>query len=245
MEGKILDGVFIGSDNDKLTEGNRDEILENFQGYRIQNEKDKDFAINMLHDIRTPLSSLIGYLDILYNKKVENVDKLEKYLEKSLEKTNQIKDLTDTLFAYLLDPNEKFVTSRNHKITTRESFRSIILDGIFFLEDKGVKVNLKANETSESYINISERNIQRIFDNVFSNALKYGYQDGYVLIYIEEKEDLLKFKMKNKIREGGIGIESHGIGLKWCQEILLRNKGFLMIKSAGGCFQVDLGFRKL
>lgn len=198
-----------------------------------------------IEEIRTPLSSLIGYLDILSSKKVEDTSKLDRYLDKSLEKTNQLKDLIDNLFAYLLESEEDYIGDTDDKTTSRDGFRELILDGLLFLESNRIKVNLTSEEETDEPLNISRINVQRLVDNVFSNALKYSYRPGYVLIHIGENKDHVTLRLRNKIKEDDGMVESHGMGLNICEDILLKNKGFLMIKSAGGCFEVELGFRKL
>ena len=109
---RIADGDFEGKihiiHNDEISmlasnvDNMRDAIVEKHKSEKMAWEANGQLITAMSHDIRSPLTSIIGYLDIIEDKKYSDKDELDKYIEACRNKAFQLKDLSDKLFQYFL-----------------------------------------------------------------------------------------------------------------------------------------------
>ncbi|KRM68199.1 sensor histidine kinase [Apilactobacillus ozensis DSM 23829 = JCM 17196] len=140
-------------------------------------EKSKDEMIaNVSHDIRTPLTSIIGYLSLLENKQYRSMDDILKYTHIAFVKSKQMKELADDLFEY---------TKVSH--TTSTPFNNTIINVGEMLDQMAVNfewetVNNKMNIVSSSKednvkMEADPEKLARAINNLIINAFKYG-NDG-------------------------------------------------------------------
>ena len=81
--------------------------MDRMNSERAAQEANNQLITSMSHDIRTPLTSLIGYLDIISGHKYKNEQELQKYIGSCSDKAVQLKDLSDKLFQYFLVYNNE------------------------------------------------------------------------------------------------------------------------------------------
>ena len=93
----------LASDIDQM----RSSIMERMNNERAAQDANNQLITSMSHDIRTPLTSLIGYLDIIAGHKYKNEQELQKYIASCSDKAVQLKDLSDKLFQYFLVYNNE------------------------------------------------------------------------------------------------------------------------------------------
>lgn len=196
----------------------------------------------MSHDLRTPLTILIGFLEILENKKYESDEQLKNYIHKSREKAYQIKHLSDKLFEYFL------AYSLDHEKLNLQSYcvsvlGEIIEDYIFSLEEKNYKVNYTPFDVSSLKILIDVDYIHRVFANIFSNITKYADKEKPVTINCSgnlNNEIIIRFE--NYISSSVQKIESTNIGLETCKKIMFSHEGSFKSYSDDEIFTVEVKF---
>ncbi|MCL0312754.1 HAMP domain-containing histidine kinase [Apilactobacillus sp. TMW 2.2459] len=142
----------------------------------LEKSKDKMIA-NVSHDIRTPLTSIIGYLSLLENKQYRSMEEVLKYTHIAFVKSKQMKELADDLFEY---------TKVSH--TTSTPFNKTIINVGDMLDQMAVSfewetVNNKMNLISNSKendvkIEADPEKLARAINNLITNAFKYG-NDGH------------------------------------------------------------------
>ena len=198
---------------------------------KIEKEKqiyksNQELLTSLTHDIRTPLTSLIGYLEILNNIKNSEKERVT-YQHAALEKAYYIKKLTDSLFDYYyIQYHEKNI--KMEIVNGNELIMQMVEENLFDFEIIGIKV-CREIEDINCNLKLNVDLIYRVFENIFSNIKKYadltknlfiGYkkQDKYLLVYFKN------FK-KNTINSKG----TH-IGIKSCSNILRIHNGKLEIK---------------
>ncbi|WEV40032.1 HAMP domain-containing sensor histidine kinase [Lactobacillus sp. ESL0681] len=135
-------------------------------------EKSKDELIsNVSHDLRTPLTSIIGYLGLLKNGVADPADQ-QKYLNIAYMKAEQMKSLAHDLLEYttLKSDNIKLNLSSLHIFSMLEQ-----VEAGFELEaqEKGIKFNIEARPLDLT-IKADPEKLVRIYNNLITNALKYG-----------------------------------------------------------------------
>ncbi len=187
-------------------------------------ESTNELMAYISHDLRTPLTTMIGYLEILIEEdNIKNTD-AEKYIEKSKDRAYQLKKLIDNLFKYFFASIK--TESQIQLITyfgTTELY-PMIEESISVLKDAGFSVYNKTTNDNY-YIQMNLDLIRRIFDNLLSNFLKYADVNEPIEIinYIENHQMIFEFR--NKIAQKTSMCESTGLGIKTCEEIMKSHKG--------------------
>jgi signal transduction histidine kinase len=213
---------------------------------RIKNEKEVinasySLVTAMSHDLRTPLTVLMGYMDILdTNKNISDEDK-RLFISKSRKKAYQIKQLSDKIFEYFLAvaPDDDKMEKEYY---TTDVINEMAEDYIFTLNEKGYDVDYK-NTAENVKVYIDVQLIHRVFDNVFSNILKYADKSCKILIQTETYDDKLKFSAKNYINKNNENVESSNIGIEVCRRIMSRHDGVFDIFDDGECFEAVIIFK--
>lgn len=135
----------------------------------------KETVTNISHDLRTPLTAISGYLELLSQE--EKSETVEKYLDIIDNRTQALKELTEELFRYavILAQDEITLETLDIKAVLEES----ILSFYGAMDEAGIVPELSITE--KSVIRQSNRAaLSRIFGNIIGNALKYSDGDLYV-----------------------------------------------------------------
>ncbi|WP_407889431.1 sensor histidine kinase [Levilactobacillus sp. N40-8-2] len=136
-------------------------------------EKSKDELItNVSHDIRTPLTSIIGYLGLIEDKQYHSEDDLLKYTHTAFLKSKQMKSLVDDLFEYT-----KVRQTDTPLSLTNINLAAMLeqLGASFELEAQKKGMTIGAENSSETIMMEADpEKLVRVFNNLVSNALKYG-----------------------------------------------------------------------
>lgn len=175
------------------------------------------------HDIRTPLTSVICYLDLIRDGKVKSPEEEAVYINNALEKACQIKNLTTALFSHSVAENEE-VMFHYELIDGNELLAQVLSESVFLLEEKGPTVQVKDSIAEGFAINVDIQQFRRVFDNLCSNALKYADPRRPISFDVMLEPDTLRIIQTNQVRKNSGG-ESFGIGLKTCEKIAERHEG--------------------
>ena len=196
----------------------RNSIIEKHNNEKEAWAANNQLITSMSHDIRTPLTSLIGYLDIIEGKKYDSQETLDKYISSCREKAFQLKDLSDKLFQYFLVFGNKENDMNLERFDASILFQQLLSEHCAEIISYGYKV--------EFYFNIPEVEImadvsalRRLFDNIFSNIMKYADKRENVCIYAETENNQIKVLAINGMPEEAKKVESTRIGLKTCEKI--------------------------
>lgn len=215
-----------------------DDTLRQEQESRQANQ---DLITAMSHDLRTPLTILNGYLEVLKWKKAP--DKQEEYIDRCLQKTKDIKDMTDRMFEYALVFEETEVP--NLVLLPLSFYQNCLTENSDFIRLAGFSCNLEFSpDESKSPLSFpgDETMLKRIFNNLFSNILKYGDKAHPVFIRLTTEENELKILIKNRAKEQITGTESNHIGLKSVEKMMLLLGGRILSNEAEQEFAVQLIF---
>lgn len=187
-----------------------------------------DMITSISHDIRTPLTSVICYLDLLTDGKYDSPEKLQQYLENAKNKAYQIKGLTDNLFAHSLVSNEE-IPFKYQAVNGNELMAQFISDCIYVLEDKGFTVEYEDKALTPYTVTADVQQLGRVFDNLCSNIMKYADQKYPVSFSLKIMGQELILTQTNLISAQAHSQESSGIGIHTCKKILERHDGSLTI----------------
>ena len=147
----------------------------------INGDKELKNAItNISHDLRTPLTAIMGYLDLMEN--LEKSEKLKQYLTIIRGRAESMKNLTEELFRYSV------VLSADVEKTASETVVNKVLEDSLMsfyaaLSEKGIAVSVDMTE-QKIVRTLNADSLSRVFANLFNNALKYS--DGDLDITLSE-----------------------------------------------------------
>lgn len=159
-------------------------------------EKSKDELItNVSHDIRTPLTSIIGYLGLIEDGQYQNNDEILKYTSIAYKKAKQMKSLVEDLFEYskVRQPSVPVNTVSFDMVQLLEQ-----LAADFELEAKKKNIQIQV-ETKENQLIMDgdTEKLVRVFNNLITNALKYGTEANKIVIEIEKAKNEAVVTVKN------------------------------------------------
>lgn len=226
----------------KELNGLRLALKENIEKERRSHLANQELIQAMSHDLRTPLTTLYGYLEILNYSKGDSSDYPE-YVKRCLKKTEEIRAMSDKMLEYSL------VFDGNDHVKKQPVSLSILWEELEeqaeYLRVQGYPVEWEARDwekikedTKGMQFMANSFLIKRLAGNLFSNILRYGDKDSPVRIRAEVKEDMVFVTMKNKICMQ-VQAAGSGVGLRSAQQIAALHGGSLDWSEADGCFQVD------
>lgn len=223
----------------RAVEQMRRSIIQRMQGEQDALAANSGLITAISHDIRTPLTALMGYLDLLEGKQYQNEEQMQRYLSASRDKARQLKELTDELFRYFLvfaTPEMKLDLQHYDAVILMEQ---LLGDQIIRLEESGFKVRTLQLERPCT-VNIDVQYLQRVLDNVFSNVNKHADKSRTVTVMTRLEEDWLKIDVVNGVPARPNPVESTKIGLQTCRKILREMGGVFETHQEDKKFLVEI-----
>lgn len=218
--------------NATITKSGHDEILtlaDNIDSMRnsiidqMSKEKEawqanRDLVTSMAHDIRTPLTVLSGYLDLLEIGEFESEEEYKQYVDICVDKAGQLKDLSDKLFRYFFVYSGHTDELKMETFHAKEFFQQMIGEYMCLLEEKGITFHVKTEDHSPD-IQVDAPYLKRLFDNIFTNIRKYSDYSKPVDITYHATESDVELVISNYISKNRNEAESTRIGIKTCEKI--------------------------
>ena len=178
-----------------------------------------DLITAISHDVRTPLTALMGYLDILSDPAL-SPEAQRTYLEICRGNATRLKDLTDELFGFFLVFGNRTPEQNLERFDAAMLLEQLLLEAQAELTGQGFDIRLNWPETLQGTLEIDLNHLHRVFGNLFSNLQKYADPQKEVLIQVSVGQNLLRIAITNGILAGATRVESNKIGLKTCEKLL-------------------------
>lgn len=208
---KIFSYVFAVSESvDKLFDKNVEYInlppemvevekkLNHFKTERLarENEQKKDeLIVYLAHDIKTPLTSMIGYLSLLSEIKDMPQEQRNRYIGIALDKSYRLEYLINELFDVARFNSEKIVLEKE-EINLNLMLEQIADDFYPTLKEMNKKINFTSDEKTILYADPDK--LSRVFNNLIKNAVNYSKENTDIDISILNKENQATVKITNK-----------------------------------------------
>ena len=232
--------------------------LENAVQERMKSERMKaELITNVSHDIKTPLTSIINYVDLLKKEDIAN-EKANEYINILDNKSQRLKKLTEDLIE-ASKVSTGNVSLNLEKINIVELIKQAIGEFEDKFQNKNLQIIVNCNE-NEININADSRYMYRIVENLFSNIYKYALENSRVYIDISivdgtnvviEMKNISKDKlnisadelMQRFVRgDRSRNTEGSGLGISIAQNLTELQNGTFELKLDGDLFKVKLTF---
>lgn len=212
-------------------------LLENEEKMRSESEQ---MVASLSHDLRTPLTKLTGYLEILIHKKNLAEAEREVYLTKTAEKAHQMKVLIDTLFHKFVAETENKSEYSQELIDGGEFLNQILYEECSELEADGFLVKQLPMFHSGYSCRLHIGDIRRVFDNIFSNLRKYADPEIPIVIIENEQHNQICVIIENYKSKHPSKDTSHKIGLMVIQTLVEQNGGAVNIEQDSTKFSIEV-----
>lgn len=167
---------------------------------RRMKDSKEELITNISHDIRTPLTSIIGYLQLIENQDHLSEEDLKKYVHIAYSKAEQMKVMVDDLFEYATmqqNPNSQLHLT---VFDLSQLMNQIAVD--FQLQTENDKLQLTTISEPEAIcIEADPDKIVRIFSNLLSNAFKYGEGATKIEMLAQKEQDQVRIVVRNNGRK--------------------------------------------
>ncbi len=217
-----------------------------------------DLITNVSHDIKTPLTSIINYVDLLKREQVGS-EKARDYIRVLDEKSQRLKQLTDDLVEASKITSGNIIL-RFERINLTELMNQTIGEFSEKFDEKGLVTVMNVN-TRNVVIEADSRRIWRVMENLFNNVYKYAMPGTRVYVTMEQEKDeervcltiknisenFLNCKPEELTERFIRGDESRttegsGLGLSIAKNLTIAQKGTFAIELDGDLFKVILTF---
>lgn len=246
LEGGNLDYSITISGKDELSSlaQSIDEMRKSFIERLGSEERvrmaNRELITAISHDLRTPLTILLGYMDIIELNKYKTHEDLLQYIHNSREKAYQIKALSDKLFEYFTVSSAAEEEEVEFEIYEGRALIDQLIDEQLVVLDN-VDVQVQADPNHEKFLlEINLVAIRRVFDNIFSNIRKYADPTHPVRIQISFKQQWVELWVENKILREAEKEDSNKIGLVSCQKIIQQHNGTLAVSVRKDTFSLQI-----
>ena len=197
----------------------RRSVIERMSGERRAWEANSELITAISHDIRTPMTALIGYLGLLNKGSFEDAAKSRQFASSAYDKAMELKDLTDELFKYFLVFGRAELDLNLETLDARFLLEQLLGEAEFDLRDRGFEVQ-RTEFDGECSLRTDPLYLKRVVDNLVSNAKKYADLSQPIRIETIHKEQTLTVRVSNAVAVAGPRVESTKIGLRTCEKIM-------------------------
>ncbi|ETT31725.1 signal transduction histidine kinase [Paenibacillus sp. FSL R5-192] len=245
----------VASNINHMTEQLKQQIAKE----RELEQSKMDLITGISHDLRTPLTSIIGYIELLKSESFQDKAEYDRFIQNTYNKATHLKKLLDDLFEY----------TRLNEVNTRLDLKNVdlcqLLDQLLFefeplAQEHGIRIEKKLGN-APIMVSLDSDKIARAIDNLLMNALKYSFKPGtihvrmsvqhnHVTIEVENKGIPLTIEQKNRLFDrfykvdysrNSEGIQSgSGLGLSIARNIADLHQGTLTLKHTRNVFIFQL-----
>lgn len=191
------------------------------------------------HDVRTPLTALMGYLEILGDDSVTPEER-KAYLQVCKNNADRLKGLTDELFGFFLVFGKPTPDQSLEEFDAATLIDQILMEQEMNLLQREFAVEMRQDGEIKGKLRVDLSHLRRVFDNLFSNVNKYADPAKSVTIVQTVEGDDLRISVTNYIAAQTNRAESNRIGLQTCDKLISAMGGEFHHRRSKDTFTAEL-----
>lgn len=211
-------------------------VIKKFENEQMLYQKNQALITSLSHDLRTPLTSIIAYLEILQSDCAEEEE--NRYKISALKQAYRLKDIADSLFNYSASESENTVVKE--MVNGNELVMQMVEEPAIEMETNGVKIQRNTSEINCKLF-VCVPMIHRIFENIFSNIKKYADKNHPLTISYGTRNNNLFVSFKN-VKSKEPSTDTNGFGLKNIHELIYYHSGNVVIDNDTNTFIITTYF---
>ncbi len=161
------------------------QLERNVRAAKEAEQRKNDLIVYLAHDLKTPLTSVIGYLTLLRDEGQISEELRTKYLSISLEKAEHLEDLINEFFE-ITRFNLSTLTLETSRLNLTRMLEQITYEFQPMFKEKELVCTLDVPK--DLYVKWDVGKMQRVFDNLLRNAVNYSFEGGEILFSVEESD---------------------------------------------------------
>ena len=217
----------------------RQSVIEQMSSESRAWQANNELITAISHDIRTPMTSMIGYLGLLCESDFSDTERCRQFISAAYGKAMDLKSLTDELFKYFLVYGSAELKLDMESYDGRLLLEQLVSEAEFTLSEKGFCTQ-RIEFSGECSIMADPLYLKRVVDNLVSNVMKYGDKARQVMMISELKNGYLSLCISNAITRDLDRVESTKIGLRTCKRIMEQMHGDFSVENDGEHFAAEL-----
>ena len=158
-------------------------------------QRKMELVVYLAHDLKTPLTSVIGYLTLLRDEQQISEELREKYLSISLEKAERLEDLINEFFE-ITRFNLSNITLEYSRVNLTRLLEQLTYEFKPMFIEKNLECILEA--VPDVSIRCDVDKMQRVFDNLLRNAVNYSFENGIIHITVSQDEKSMRLLFSNQ-----------------------------------------------
>lgn len=157
----------------------KQEAIHNARMAQEAEQRKNDLIVYLAHDLKTPLTSVIGYLTLLRDERQISQELQSKYLSVALDKAERLEDLINEFFE-ITRFNLSQITLEFSRVNLNRMLEQILFEFQPILAEKNLKANLECPENLD--MKLDGNKMERVFDNLIRNAIHYSFENTTIHI---------------------------------------------------------------
>ena len=195
----------------------------------------------MSHDLRTPVTAIILYAEILKDGKCKDEGKQKTYLEKIHQKALLLKERSDRLLGYSLT-----IGNKEELVMESGTFSEVCFDPMSeacgYLDQNGFKVDLRISGWPNRKIMYNSDHVARVMDNIVSNIVKYADKRYPVVITQTEDDTTVGLSFQNWIIRQESSQEGFNVGVQSIQSLMKEMDGYCHYYQGQNIYSIEISF---
>ena len=198
-----------------------------------------DLAV-ISHDLRTPLTTLILFIEIIKTKNDLSKSERDYYIQKLSVIANKIKVLAENLEDFSSD-DWQYSVALDEPRPVVDILREVLPEATLFLEERGFTIKQR-NRLKGECIRVNNHFIYRIIDNVVSNIDRYAAHEYPVTVVTNRGGGMASISFTNTISENLSPTKTSRLGLSLVKEMMFKMNGTCSLSTHSNCFTLKLMF---
>ena len=219
----------------------RDTILRKMAEEQQAWQANSDLLTSMTHDIRTPLTTLLGYMELLSADSDSLTPEQKEYIRVCTAKAEQIKGLSDKLFLYFWAFNRVEPETELEPVEAGLLLEQLLADYIPAMEAEGIHLETDLSSiVPTDILRIRAESMRRVTDNIFDNLVKYADRGHPVTVTATRADSVLTVSFSNTVARKSDKTSSTRIGVKTCVNMMKTMNGSFETGTEGEIYTATL-----